>query len=100
MEWLAEHWEIISTITGILLAIASVITGLTDTPLDNTVVDVIKKIFGQISFTKHADAEGTLKLPGTSAGPIMSERTVMKEAKDPSKLDLDKDDLDPPFQNL
>lgn len=71
MEWLTEHWEMISSVLGVLVTIASIITGLTDTPLDNTVVDVIKKILAQISFAQPRNAEGSIKLPGTSPGKLL-----------------------------
>jgi hypothetical protein len=72
MEWISENWDLISAVAGALLSVASIIVGLTDTPLDNTVLGIIQRILGRISFVQPRDAEGSLKMPGTSAARPVS----------------------------
>lgn len=76
MDWLTENWELISQIAGVVITIATIITGLTDTPIDNTIVDVIRRIFAQLSFAEPRDAEGSLKLPGTSPSNTLPVKTT------------------------
>ncbi len=75
MEWLITNWALIMGLVGGLIAVATFITGLTDTPDDDRVVDWIRRAFGMLSVAEHRDGEGSLKLPGTNpSAPILSER--------------------------
>lgn len=75
MDWILGNWQLIMGGISALIGLATFITGLTDTPDDNKVVDWIRRAFGMLSVAEHRDGEGSLKLPGTTpSAPILSER--------------------------
>ena len=81
MDWLAEWGPTIVAIVGGLLTIASAITALTDTPHDDTVVDLLRRLLGLISVAQPKDAEGTLKLPGAKPGPLLVTDAKIRKAE-------------------
>lgn len=75
-NWLVANWATIAEVLGALVAAASVITALTPTPTDDSVVAWIRNILGRLSVLTHSDAPGTLSTPVLQRGdePIMVER--------------------------
>ena len=80
MEWITENWSMIATGLGILLAIASFITGFTSNTIDDTIVGWLQRILQQFSAVQPRDSEGTFKLPGASPAPIASPKKDDKPA--------------------
>lgn len=75
MEWILANWMLITGAISGLIGIASFITGLTDTPDDDKVVNWIRRAFGMLSAVEYRDGEGSLKLPGTTpSAPLLTER--------------------------
>ena len=60
MTYLLEHWADILEAASLLVAAASIITGLTPSPKDD---EILKKIVAALSFLKPKDADGTFKVP-------------------------------------
>lgn len=60
-----DHWFAIAAQIALALAgVATLITGLTNTPRDDEIVGKIFHVLGKIfGFAKHKDAAGTFKLP-------------------------------------
>ncbi len=88
IAFLVEHWGTIATVVGGLLAVASVVTGLTKTTKDDAVVAWIRKAFEFFSVLAPKDAPGTLKAPGTFAErPLLTERTEGAERPKVTRLD-------------
>ena len=56
----------ILTIVGSVLSLASLITGLTPTPVDDGIVAAIRKLIGVFSVVTPKDHPSTFKLPLTS----------------------------------
>lgn len=83
IEWFVQNKEIIGTVIGILLMVASAITGMTKTPTDDKVVDFIRNLLGRLSLVKYSDASGSVKMPLKSASdpeaPIMMERASFED---------------------
>lgn len=67
VTWLGENWKVLVEVTGGLLGVASLITGLTKTPKDDAFVARLQGWLGRLSVVTHKDAPGTLKAPGTKA---------------------------------
>jgi len=84
IAWITANWVLITTILGIVMAVASAVTALTKTPKDDKVVDFLRSLFGRLGVLKHSDAPGTVKLPGASAsGPLLAERADNDEPPAP-----------------
>ena len=64
MEWLVSNWETILTVSVAVLAAASVVTKLTPTPVDDTVVAFLQRLMGFLSGLNHSDVGG-VKAPLT-----------------------------------
>lgn len=76
IQWFSSNWEMLSSVIGALLTAASVITALTSTPVDDSVVSWIRKILGYMSLLTHKDAPGTVSMPGMAGDePLMFERS-------------------------
>lgn len=68
--WLVNHRGDIEEGVGLALTVATFITGLTRTPVDNSWVSKARALLGRLSLVPHKDAPGSLKLPGSEArGP-------------------------------
>lgn len=63
ITWLGENWGTLIEVTGGLLGVASLITGLTKSPKDDKVIAKIQGWLGLVSFLKHKDKDGTFKVP-------------------------------------
>jgi len=88
IAWLVAHWAEIAAVAGGLLALASVVTGLTKTTKDDAVVAWIRKAFEFISIVAPKDAPGSLKAPGTMAErPLLTERTEGEDRPKVTRLD-------------
>jgi hypothetical protein len=88
VDWILGNWQLILGLISGLIGIASFITGLTDTPDDDKVVDWIRRAFGMLSVAEHKDGEGSLKLPGTTpSAPILTERTDGEESGEMRPMD-------------
>ena len=68
LTWILENMEELLTIGGAVVTVATVVTALTPTPKDDAVVSVLRAILGRAGVARFADAPGTVKLPGASAG--------------------------------
>ena len=68
VSWLGSNWPVLVEITGGLLAVASVVTGLTNTPKDDAFVAKLQGWLGRLSVVTHKDAPNSLKAPGSKAG--------------------------------
>lgn len=66
MQWFIEHLDEIGAALASLLALASVITGLTPTPKDDDVLRKIREVLHRIGILRHSDEPGTIKPPGAS----------------------------------
>lgn len=78
INFFTQNWNTIATVAGVVLSIASVVTGLTSTPVDDSIVAFLQKLLGRFSVVTNKDAPGTFKLPGASAsGPILQERASL-----------------------
>ena len=64
INWIVENGSTILEIVGSLVGIASLVTGLTNTPKDDKVVAKIQVWLGKLSFLTHKDKEGTFQVPG------------------------------------
>lgn len=64
LSWIVNHWVEISEAAGLLLAFATLITGLTPSPKDDAFVAKIRGYLSRWSVVTHKNAEGTFKLPG------------------------------------
>lgn len=65
VTWLGENWTVLVEVTGGLLAVASLVTGLTKTPKDDAVVAKLQGWLGRLSVVTHKDAPGSFKVPFT-----------------------------------
>lgn len=52
MAWLLDNWALIAGIAGAVLALAAIIVKLTPTPIDDVVVDVLRKLLGMVPVRK------------------------------------------------
>lgn len=78
-NWLVSNWPVIAQVLGALVGFASVITALTPTPVDDTVLAWVKRILGYFSVLTHKDAPGTVSLPGKAGDePLMFKRADRK----------------------
>lgn len=77
ISWFTANWSTIVDVLGALLAAASVITALTPTPADDSIVSWLRKVLGYLSVLTYSDAPGTLSAPLVQAGdrPLMIQRT-------------------------
>lgn len=64
IQWIAEHGSTLIEITGALVGVASLITGLTKTPKDDKVVAKIQSFLSKLSVLTHKDEDGTFKVIG------------------------------------
>ena len=64
LNWLMDHTSDIVNILLSVLALASLVTGLTSTPKDDKLVSKIRLWVKRLSVLTHKDAPGTFKLPG------------------------------------
>ena len=80
IAWLVANWGLIIEALAALVAAASVITGLTETPKDDNVVSWIRKALGWVSAVTHKDAPGTYSAPFAQPGdePLMFKRASRK----------------------
>lgn len=69
VTWLGENWLTLVEVTGGLLGVASLITGLTNTPKDDAFVAKLQGWLGRLSVVTHKDAPNSLKMVGSSAKP-------------------------------
>lgn len=65
MDFLTEHWDTLTTIVGILMAVASLVTGLTDTPKDDSVLAKVRSFLALVGLLQPKDSPGTVKAPLT-----------------------------------
>jgi len=78
-NWLTSNWGVISEVLGALIGFASVVTALTSTPVDDKILDWVKKFLGYFSLLTHKDAPGTLSALGMAGDePLMFSRTDRK----------------------
>lgn len=63
MDYLLTHYTDILAVIGAVMALASVITGLTDTDADDRVVAAIKGVLARLSFLQPKTSYETLKVP-------------------------------------
>ena len=76
INWFTLNGQTILEVLGALVAFASVITALTSTPVDDSIVSWVRKVLGYFSGLTFSDAPGSLSLPGKSGEePLMFERT-------------------------
>lgn len=67
MTWIMENWGTLVSIVGGLIAVASMIVGLTPTPKDDAVLKTVRDFLIRISILKPSDSPGTFKAPGRKA---------------------------------
>lgn len=90
MQWIVDNLALIGQIAAAVLALASVITALTPTPKDDSVVAWIQALLGRLGVLTHRDAPGTLKAPlRSAAAPILHERLDVVEEAEVVHLPLD-----------
>jgi len=70
--FLLAHLAEIKLIIASLLGTASLVTGLTPSPADDSLVAKVRKTIGAVGLTTFSDQPGTFKLPGQSASPDAS----------------------------
>lgn len=64
VNWLVDHWEMIFTVLTALIALASAITKLTPTPVDDNWVAFLQRMVARLSAVQFRGAGG-LKIPLT-----------------------------------
>lgn len=67
VTWIVANWGFILEVVMAVVGVASLITGMTKTPKDDSVVSTIKRVIGYIAGVTFKDSPGTLKAPGTKA---------------------------------
>lgn len=73
MAWFIAHWGTLLEIANAVGILATLVTGLTPSPKDDSVVSKGRKLLGRLGVATFADAPGSLKLPLASAeaSPIL-----------------------------
>ena len=79
IQGVIEWWPAILGALTALVAAASIITGMTETPKDDAIVNWIKKVLKFFAGVTHKDEAGTFKMPlttgaKTESGPIRRTR--------------------------
>lgn len=74
MNWILENWVTISTVLGLILTIATVVTHLTVTPVDDAVVDFLKRLLGALKPAGSAQAPLEAPKAEDKEEPLMKER--------------------------
>ncbi len=67
LGWLVAHVGDLLEIAGAVVGVASLVTGLTASPKDDSIVATVRGVLDRLSILVHHDAVGTLKVPGTAS---------------------------------
>lgn len=62
--WVLAHSAELATGLGLVMGLASLITGLTPTPKDDAVVAKVRDFLHRVGVLRYSDEPGSVKLPG------------------------------------
>lgn len=64
MEWVSEHWDEILEIIALIIALANVVVGMTNTRRDDDFLEKVISFLSTLSILERPDQPGTFKIPG------------------------------------